>query len=92
MLIMFSFIINIVNLLVLASSATANVVSTPRGTTQEGQEAKALLKWKDNLDNSTLLSSWKLLHPINSHYLKSRGSNSCYEWVGIISNELGRVT
>ncbi|XP_015887711.3 MDIS1-interacting receptor like kinase 2-like [Ziziphus jujuba] len=85
-----------------SSSATSSVVSNPTGTTQEEQEAKALLKWKDSLDNPTdnsLLSSWKFLPPQgstssltnSSSDLKGGVSSHC-KWVGIICNKFGSVT
>ncbi|XP_015886964.3 MDIS1-interacting receptor like kinase 2-like [Ziziphus jujuba] len=52
------------------------------------EEAEALVKWKDSLDNHSLLSSWNL----NSTNSTSHGHhNTPCKWVGIICNEFGSV-
>ncbi|XP_059445318.1 MDIS1-interacting receptor like kinase 2-like [Corylus avellana] len=55
------------------------------------EEAEALLRWKDSLDNSTqmLLPSWTLLP---SHNFSASSSNNPCKWDGITCNEPGSVT
>nr|XP_048332837.1 probable leucine-rich repeat receptor-like protein kinase At1g35710 [Ziziphus jujuba var. spinosa] len=103
-LVLFFFVMNIIILLLVPPSHTVSSgVSTSTGTMKEGQEAEALLKWKDSLDidpTHSLLSSWKLLPPRNStspltnssHLPKnSSGGSSLCNWIGIICNQLGSV-
>ncbi|XP_021811683.1 MDIS1-interacting receptor like kinase 2-like [Prunus avium] len=60
--------------------ATSASLSAPSSRSPEGQEAEALLKWRDSLDNQnqSLMSSWFGKSPCN--------------WTGIACNEFRSIT
>ncbi|XP_060673852.1 MDIS1-interacting receptor like kinase 2-like [Ziziphus jujuba] len=83
-----------------SSSTATNLYTsskTSRGTSGREErvevEAKALVKWKESLDNQThvsdILSSWKLF-PSSSNITR-RGNISLCQWFGITCNEFGSV-
>nr|XP_048319532.1 probable leucine-rich repeat receptor-like protein kinase At1g35710 [Ziziphus jujuba var. spinosa] len=83
-----------------SSSTATNLYTsskTSRGTLGREErvevEAKALVKWKESLDNQThvsdILSSWKLFS--SSSNITRRGNISLCQWFGITCNEFGSV-